>query len=85
MTADESERRRRGRPPKYVYGLDTLEDVRRALADVKLASPLKRGKLKKFMASEPGNPGNGRSQKWERRKKTKALLEAARNRPIYPD
>ena len=52
---------RRGRPPKHVWGEDTLADVRRAVEDVTLARPkklveqdgvkflrpLKRGELKK--------------------------------------
>jgi hypothetical protein len=80
---------KRGRPPSYVWGEDLHEDVRRALMAVR---PLPRGELKKLMASEPGA---GRSQKWEERKKAKALLIdvdrkimyriAGRGLPVYLD
>jgi hypothetical protein len=64
---------KRGRPPKHVWGEDTLNDVRRALMAVR---PLKRGVAK-------GPDGAGRSQKWEERKKAKALLRDADRRIMF--
>lgn len=86
---------KRGRPPEHIWGKDTLDDVRRAWADVKLARPkkwveqdgikflrpLKRGELKQSMAKEPGS----RSSKWERRNKTEALLRKSNSPDELPD